>query len=623
MVGSVIKTAPGIMRAALPLLSRSLAKPSMAGVTTGILMTMRGGMTPSCYSSSCSTHTSYTAVAPLAGSSSAAYKSGAAASSSPSARRAAVLDVVKAEVATHQDAFYVVDLSEVTRKHAEWVANLPRVRPFFAVKCNDDPEIISTLAAAGAGFDCASKGEMSMVLAAGVPASDIIFAHPAKQISHLHYANTNGVQKMTFDNPEELRKIARESPGAQAVLRILTDDSHSVCRLGLKFGCDLSSVRSVLALSKTLGVEVIGISYHVGSGNGHAASFGDAVRDARKAFDIAASLGLNLTLLDIGGGFPGSELGAESGSDRVQDTAVDAANPYSKHPSFKTIAGVVRQALDTHFPEGCGVTLMAEPGRFFVKSSHVLAVNVVGKRVTVDTNGSPRLNYYINDGLYGSFNCIMYDHVTCAPSLLLTASKSASEATETVYGDDTIVRLDENGTPIVSDAVGLSHAADLAEAMTPIVAAAVEERLQLEAVQLKSMTVGGGSTSSFYSMSNGQQSAAASTSSRHFGATAIAKSSSSSSSPTLGGTASRSPAFNFSSLSAPSVASTSPVHATTIWGPTCDSIDKISDVLVMPELTVGDWLVFENMGAYTIAGSCMFNGFPLSTKRYINGTKRS
>lgn len=56
---------------------------------------------------------------------------------------------------------------------------------------------------------------------------------------------------------------------------------------------------------------------------------------------------------------------------------------------------------------------------------------------------------------------------------------------------------------------------------------------------------------------------------------------------------------------------------TTLWGPTCDSIDKINDGLAMPEMAVGDWLVFENMGAYTVAGSCKFNGFPIATKVYV------
>lgn len=40
-----------------------------------------------------------------------------------------------------------------------------------------------------------------------------------------------------------------------------------------------------------------------------------------------------------------------------------------------------------------------------------------------------------------------------------------------------------------------------------------------------------------------------------------------------------------------------------IWGPTCDSIDCITKEGLLPKLEVGDWLYFENMGAYTVAAA--------------------
>lgn len=562
----------------------------------------------------------------------------------PAARRAHVLDVVRTQVLGHRDAFYVVDLAQVARKYAEWTAELPRVRPYYAVKCNDDPRIVETLASLGAGFDCASKGEMSMALGLGVAPRDIIFAHPAKQPSHLQYARKKGVTRMTFDNEDELRKIAREHPGAEAVLRILTDDSHSVCRLGLKFGCPPDKVAPVLRVAKELGVNVVGVSYHVGSGNGNAASFGDAVREARRAFDVAAEMGFVLKLLDIGGGFPGSEMGAEGGADTLAGATADVANPYSKHPSFKSIAAVVRGALDTHFPPSTGVTIIAEPGRFFVKSSHVLAVNVVGKRKTEDEAGAgagPRWNYYVNDGLYGSFNCVLYDHVTCAPSLVL--AKDAEErgtialgAARAAVADDSIVRLSDDGTPIITDVIGVTHAEQLRDAMEPVLDDGDDEEVDvLAAVRSKRMAVGGGAGAD-----SGDEAAAIATMSAAGGALAAALAASGATGGA--GAAPRGAAgvrttaprrsYTYTPLNAAPVATTHVAAAaaaaaapsgatrsfpTTIWGPTCDSIDKITDAIAMPEVAVGDWLVFENMGAYTIAGSCKFNGFPLSTKVYL------
>ena len=136
-------------------------------------------------------------------------------------------------------------------------------------------------------------------------------------------------------------------------------------RLGLKFGCPLGEVDRMVEVAQSLDVKLVGISYHVGSGNGCADSFGAAVADARRAFDIAAARGVRLTLLDIGGGFPGSELGAtDPTSDRLGGAPQGGgADAYAKHPSFSAIAASVRTSLDAHFPEGCGVELIAEPVR--------------------------------------------------------------------------------------------------------------------------------------------------------------------------------------------------------------------------------------------------------------------
>ena len=56
-----------------------------------------------------------------------------------------------------KDAFYVCDLGDVLKKHMRWARAMPRVTPFYAVKCNDSRTVVTTLASLGAGFDCASK----------------------------------------------------------------------------------------------------------------------------------------------------------------------------------------------------------------------------------------------------------------------------------------------------------------------------------------------------------------------------------------------------------------------------------------------------------------------------------
>jgi Pyridoxal-dependent decarboxylase, C-terminal sheet domain len=58
-------------------------------------------------------------------------------------------------------------------------------------------------------------------------------------------------------------------------------------------------------------------------------------------------------------------------------------------------------------------------------------------------------------------------------------------------------------------------------------------------------------------------------------------------------------------------------YTSTIFGPTCDSIDVICRSVLLPKLQVGDWLYFTNMGAYTMAAASCFNGFTPSEKFYV------
>lgn len=87
----------------------------------------------------------------------------------------------------------------------------------------------------------------------------------------------------------------------------------------------------------------------------------------------------------------------------------------------------MNEALDIYFPAGDGVRIIAEPGRYMVASAFTLAVNIIAKRTVVkasDTEGAgapnsePSHMYYVNDGVYGSFNCIIYDHAHPEPRVI-------------------------------------------------------------------------------------------------------------------------------------------------------------------------------------------------------------
>jgi ornithine decarboxylase len=213
------------------------------------------------------------------------------------------------------------------------------------------------LAALGTGFDCASNGEISQILQLGAGAVDpsrIIFANPCKAVSFIRHAAKASVDMMTFDNADELYKIARTHARAKLIVRILADDSKSLCTLSLKFGALLRNIPALLATARELNLDVIGVSFHVGSGCYDPATYMDAVRRARCVFDMGQEAGYQFSLLDVGGGF----------EDR----------------SFEHSAAVLKEAIDMYFPEREGIDVIAEPGRFYVSNAFSLAANIIARR---------------------------------------------------------------------------------------------------------------------------------------------------------------------------------------------------------------------------------------------------
>lgn len=318
-----------------------------------------------------------------------------------------VLDIIQAMLHRTQyddTGFFIVDISTVIEQYAKWNMHLPRVKPFYAVKSNPNPLIIKTLAILGTGFDCASKNEIAQVLDVlskymssdkDYISSHIIFANPSKSDQHLRYARGVDVDLMTFDNEYELLKIAHIHPGAALVVRIKVDDSSSLCRFGSKFGTDLDDVDKLMKFAKMLQLSIVGVSFHVGSGCQDPKSYDLAIRDAKKVFEIGKENGYKLTMLDLGGGFPGTE-----------DVTV----------KFHEFADQINTSLDKYFSvdefnEDYGLHIIAEPGRYFCNASHTLVLNVIAKNKKIDkSTGEIKFAYTLNDGIYGSMNCIIFDH---------------------------------------------------------------------------------------------------------------------------------------------------------------------------------------------------------------------
>ena len=273
------------------------------------------------------------------------------------------------------DAFFLLDIEEISIKYQRWVEKIPRVTPFYAVKCNDDQTVVKTLADLGAGFDCASRKEIEQILDLGTEPERIIYSHTAKQVSHLKFAAEKGVRKTTFDCKNELEKIQEFHPQAEVVLRIRFDAKNSIICLGLKFGCDpATEALELIKLCKDMKMNLIGISFHVGSGTQDYEIFERALTKVHELFVFAEEIGFKLNFVDIGGGFMGHDVSL-----------------------LDFYASPINATVNKYFDDS--VTIISEPGRYFVESAFTLAAEIILKRETKDEI----VHYYLNEGIYMSF----------------------------------------------------------------------------------------------------------------------------------------------------------------------------------------------------------------------------
>jgi len=302
-----------------------------------------------------------------------------------SANGNAVENLIRRSLKLHPSPVMLIRRSILKKQFDRFRAHLPEVTPYYAIKANPHPEIIKTFAKLGTCFDVASANEMNLVLGLGVAPRKIIFANTIKSTGDLQTAYKRRVTLMTFDNEPELYKIAKYAPGARVIVRIKVENVGSIVELSLKFGADAEHAVFLLRKAKGLGLHPEGVSFHVGSQCTNAENYIHALELAAGIFREAKTEGLNLSVLDIGGGFP------------IRHSDDD------KQIDFETMARKIRSEMKRLFDKK--TKFIAEPGRFFAGPAGVLVTQVIGRTFRNNKN-----YYYLNDGLYGDFSGIVFDH---------------------------------------------------------------------------------------------------------------------------------------------------------------------------------------------------------------------
>ena len=269
------------------------------------------------------------------------------------------------------------------RQTALWQKELPSVTPFYAIKCNPDPTILTALHKAGLNFDCASRRELLSVKDMGAGADRIVYANPCKSERDLEYAKELGSPVTVVDSLEELDKLKGYEGGA--LIRIAVDDRGSRMPFSSKFGAKPEHVPALSHMASQLGIPIHGISFHVGSGCYGGKPYGAAVTKAYECLQ-AVRKHHDASIIDIGGGF------------------LPAA------PDFQEKAKYIREAIikikNRDAWDGLkGVKMIAEPGRFFATTAYDFFVQVIGKK-----RGRNGWSYTIDDSIYGQFTSILFDH---------------------------------------------------------------------------------------------------------------------------------------------------------------------------------------------------------------------
>ena len=269
--------------------------------------------------------------------------------------------------------FLILDTAIVRAKARRFRAAMPRVRPHYAVKANPDRRVLKVLAQEGCSFEIASTTELDLLVSLGVNPAEVFFSNPVKSRDAVAYAAAKGVEWFVIDSMDEMRKVLQIKPNAKQYLRIATPNIGSDWPLSGKFGAGAADAREIIAAAARLGVDLAGVTFHVGSQCRNPENWRVALEKARGLFDTMLKAGLKPRLLNIGGGYP-----------------VRHVKPI---PSIEVIGAVVNEGLKA-FPDD--VQVIAEPGRYLVSDAGYFVCRVLGTA----TRGGKRWMHW-DAGLFG------------------------------------------------------------------------------------------------------------------------------------------------------------------------------------------------------------------------------
>jgi ornithine decarboxylase len=261
------------------------------------------------------------------------------------------------DAAIPQTPYLLTDLDLIVQKAEDFKRLMPRVGIYYAMKSNNDSRIIKKLNPIIDGFDIASLGEFKQLNDLGIDPSRMMYSNPVKIPSHIQDTFKGGVSYFAIDSLNEIQKLAKDAPGSTVYLRIRVSDYGSKFPLSSKFGLDPAHVIPIASTAQDAGLNVKGITFHVGSQAESPQVWDAAIKIAGGLITDLERVGIGIEFLDMGGGFPAS----------YEDLA----------PTIKDAAKVINKALDEYIPST--IRVFAEPGRYLSANAAVMVASVIGR----------------------------------------------------------------------------------------------------------------------------------------------------------------------------------------------------------------------------------------------------
>ena len=268
----------------------------------------------------------------------------------------------------------------------------------YAMKANSNQAVLKTLARLGAGIDVVSEGELRRALAAGVPASRIMFSGVGKTPREMDLALEAGIYCFNVESEPELEvlnaRAVKAGKVAHVSFRINPDvDARTHAKISTgkkenKFGISWERARAVYARAAGLpGIKVTGIDMHIGSQITELQPFEDAFKLLRELVDTLRADGHTIDHVDVGGG-----LGIPYKTDNTPPPLPDA------------YAEIVKNQL-----KGLNCKIVTEPGRLIVGNAGILVTEVIyvkdgGEKTFVIVDAA--MNDLIRPAMYDAFHDI-------------------------------------------------------------------------------------------------------------------------------------------------------------------------------------------------------------------------